>query len=298
MFFCRFWCAFILLLLIAGCGSGDIETVVIRGSDTEVNLVLTLAETYMDRHENVSVAVTGGGSGTGIAALLNKRTDIANSSREFSDHELILAKERDVDVLPIVFALDALTFVTHEDLGIKELSIDQIRNIFTGRLRYWSELGGPHLEISLYGRQSNSGTFSYIQQSILKEDYSSQMKQMNGSSQIIENIKNDKAGIGYVGIGYVVDNEGEATEGLTVLGIKETKNDEAISPLNTENITNGTYPIVRPLYQFLDGKPTGRLKDFLKFELSEEGQKIIMENGYFPVSGEYKEKNREILGHE
>ena len=282
-------------LVLISCGPRDVETVVIRGSDTEVNLVLVLAEEYMNSNEQVSIAVTGGGSGTGIAALINKKTDIANSSREFSKAETDLAAARNVELRPITFAMDALCFITHESLGIQALNLAEIRKIFTGQATNWSEFGGPDRKISLYGRQSNSGTFIYIQQEVLGSDYSRRMKQMNGTSQIIEGIRNDLGGIGYVGIGYVVDKAGNSMQGINILAIQGENQNQPVSPLNTENIINGTYPISRPLYQYIDGKPSGALKDFLMFELSKRGQEIISENGYFPIGDELCRSNQKFL---
>ncbi len=283
-------------MCLLSCSFRDVETIVIRGSDTEVNLVLRLAETFMDEDPDISIAVTGGGSGTGIAALINKKTDIANSSREFKPSELELARERGVDVVPIIFAVDALTFVVNDALTVDALTLDEIKAIYTGEITNWSTLGGQDLPISLYGRQANSGTFVYIQKNILQADYSDQMKQMNGTSQIIESIKNDPAGIGYVGIGYIVDKEGKVTEGIKILDIKVQDSAEAVSPLKFSNITDGTYPIVRPLYQYLDGQPTGKLKEFLLYELSDEGQEIISDGGYFPITKAYRQQNEKYLG--
>ncbi|MCB0629535.1 MAG: phosphate ABC transporter substrate-binding protein [Saprospiraceae bacterium] len=290
----RLWLS-LIPLLFASCFGREVETLVIRGSDTEVNLVLQLAENYMDTHSGVSIAVTGGGSGTGIAALLNKKTDIANSSRSFKDSELQLAAERKLEVVPIIFALDALSFIVNENLPIEQLSIEQLRGIYTGEISNWSEVGGPDQTISLYGRQSNSGTFTFIQTHILKGNYSPDMKQMNGTAQIIEGIKRDKAGIGYVGIGYIVNSEGQVTEGIKVLCIQGEGQSWAVSPLEPANITNGSYQIVRPLYQYLDGAPEGIRKAFLQYELSPEGQKIISENGYYAINDTYRKKNEKYL---
>lgn len=287
-----------LIFLLTACGPRDVETIVIRGSDTEVNMVLRIAETYMENEPHISIAVTGGGSGTGIAALINKRTDIANASRAFKDEEMQIAADRGVDVRPIVFAVDALCFIVNEDLPIDGLSLQQIRDLFTGKIKNWKELGGNDVPVSLYGRQGNSGTFVYIQTNILGADYSLDMKQMNGNSQIIEGIRNDIAGIGYVGIGNVVDHNGEEMPGTKVLGIQADDQDAPVSPLITENITDGSYKVVRPLYQYVDGKPENELLDFLLYELSEEGQEMILESGYFPISDEIKEQNITRLNHE
>ena len=286
------------LLLITACSNHSYETIVIRGSDTEVNMVLRLAETFMESDSSVSIAVTGGGSGTGIAALLNKKADIANSSRVFKPAETDLAQARKIEVIPIVFALDALTFVTHESLPLDSLSINQIQQIFTGDISNWKEIGGPNLPISLYGRQSNSGTFTYVQQNILEADYSANMKQMNGTAQIIESLKKDPAGIGYVGIGYILEHEGEVREGINVLRIQGRGQPQAVSPLIASNITSGKYQIVRPLYQYLDGLPSEKLKEFLLFELGPEGQRLINEHGYFPITQTQRQQNLQYLNRE
>jgi phosphate transport system substrate-binding protein len=278
-----------------GCKSSVFDTIVIRGSDTEVNLVLKLAEEYMEIDSLVSIAVTGGGSGTGIAALINRKTDIANSSRSFKDSEIKLAIERGVQVTPIIFAVDALSFIVEESLPIDRMSLDEIRGIFKGEITNWSEVGGPDLDISLYGRQGNSGTFVYIQRDILKGDYSSQMKQMNGSSQIVESVKNDQSGIGYVGIGYVTDSLQQVTHGIKVLTIEDNENQSISSPLNTEDILEGRYPVVRPLYQYTDGYPSGKVKSFIEYELSPTGQDIIKNNGYFPITSKHRNQNAQYL---
>jgi len=256
-----------IAILLVSCGRRDVESIVIRGSDIEVNLVLRMAETYMDNDPDLSIAVTGGGSGTGIASLINKRTDIANASRAFTEEELRLASERGVDVRPIIFAVDALCFIANENLPVEELTLQQVREVYTGKTANWKDLGGNDAAISLYGRQGNSGTFLYIQKNILKDDYSLKMKQMNGNSQIIEGVRNDQAGIGYVGIGYVVNEKGELMKGIKVLSIQAAGQDAAVSPVYRENISNGSYKVVRPLYQYIDGKPEGKLLDFLQYEL-------------------------------
>lgn len=279
------------------CSGSDYETLTIRGSDTEVNVVLQLAEAFMEEDDSVSIGVTGGGSGTGIAALINKKTDIANSSRAFLPAELELARQRGVDARPIVFAIDALTFVCHEDLPVDALSLDQVREIYTGRIRNWSAIVGAacDLPISLYGRQGNSGTFAYIQNEVLQDEYSLEMKQMNGTSQILESLKTDPAGIGYVGIGYVLNKSGEVMDGVKIIPVFLPAENRTVDPSDTVTIINGSYPVIRPLYQYVDGVPTGKLKAFLEYELSTEGQALISKNGYFPITQVYKEHNAALL---
>jgi len=282
---------FLVVLACAACSSLEFESVAIKGSDTEVNLALDLSETFMEDDLGISIAVTGGGSGSGIAALINRKCDIANSSREFKSSEKKLAEERGIDVVPIIFATDALAFITHPDAGIDSLTMDQVGSIYRGETTNWKDFGGGDIPISLYGRQGNSGTFSFVQEKILKGEYSNQMKQMNGTAQILEAVKTDKSGIGYVGIGYILDKDGGLTEGIKVIAIKENETAPAVSPANIDAIIQGKYVVTRPLYQYTNGKPTGKLKEFIQFELSEQGQAIVQRNGYFPITPRDIEQN-------
>jgi phosphate transport system substrate-binding protein len=254
-----------------------------------------MAEDFMDMDPDISIAVTGGGSGTGISALLNGRATVANASRAMSEAELELARDKNIDPVGIIFGVDAICFIVNENNPITGLTTDQIREIFTGRMTNWTEGGGDDYKITLYGRAGNSGTFSYIQKNILKENYSLKMKQMSGNSQIIEGIRQDPAGIGYVGIGYAVKKDGNVMKGLKVLSIQAEGQDSPVTPVDFENISNGSYALVRPLYQFMDGRPAGKLKEFLLYELGEKGQKTLVENGFFPISENYMEHNNSIL---
>jgi phosphate transport system substrate-binding protein len=270
------------------------DMIQIKGSDTEVNLVQRLAEDFMKKNPEVSLAITGGGSGTGIAALINNQTDIANSSRVMKDSEISQAREKGVNPAAVVFALDGLALITHQSLSLESLTIDEIAKLFKGQISNWKDLGGPELAVSLYGRQSNSGTYIFFRDNILKGDYAQSMKMMNGTAQIVEAVKQDEAGIGYSGIGYVVDSEGRVTEGIKVLNISKTEQSPAISPLNPVNVKTGLYPLSRPLYQYTNGIPSGVIKRFIQFELSPEGQEIVSFEGYYPVTPEYREHNKKL----
>ncbi len=284
----------VLCLLIASCGPRGIRNVVIKGSDTEVNLVLKLAETYMMNDTAISISVTGGGSGSGIAALINGKTDLANSSRPMKASELELAKERGIIPKPVIFAVDALALVVHPAVEIDSLTLEQAGKIYSGEINNWKELGGSDKEISLYGRQSNSGTFVFFRENIVKAEYSSDIKQMNGTAQILESVKVDPAGIGYVGIGYVVDPAGKIMDGIKILRIKKNSNDPSTYPANMSTIINGEYPITRPLYQYVSGDIDGKLKDFIQYELSPKGQEIVQENGYFPITSQHISHNKSL----
>lgn len=292
----RLLLCFLLFMLTFGCGKRDGENVSIqiKGSDTEVNLVQRLSEIFMGGNPGIAITVTGGGSGTGITALINQQTDIANSSREMKEEEIKQAKNNGAAPLGLIFAVDGLALIVNEKNPLDSLTLEQVAKIFKGEIKNWQELGGATMAISLYGRQSNSGTFVFFRDTILKADYSPQMKMMSGSAQIVESVRNDQAAIGYAGIGYTVDKQGKVSPGLKVLKIARDKNSPAVTPLDPEKVRKKLYPISRPLYQYLNGQPTGNILKFIQFELSEEGQKIISSEGYYPIGADYIEENKKL----
>jgi len=265
----------------------------IKGSDTLINLVQRLSEVYMEKNPNTAIAVTGGGSGVGIAALIANRVQIADASRPMKAKEKNACKENGVIPYEIVIGIDGLSVIVHGDNPVKKLTVEQIGGIFRGDISNWKEVGGADMAISLYGRQANSGTFVFFQEHVLgKKEYSPKMKRMNGNAQIVEGVIADKAGIGYVGIGYVFDDKGHVRDGLTVLNVSPKAGDDPVSPLVAENVKSGKYPIARALFQYINGKPKGAVKDFIAFELGPEGQKVVEEMSFYPVSGDYLENNK------
>ena len=268
------------------------DMIQIKGSDSEVNLVQSLAEAFMKKNPGANIAVTGGGSGTGIAALINKKTDIANSSRDLNAKEEEAAKKAGVTPFRVVFATDGISVIAHPENPVSKLTLEQLGKIYKGDIGNWKEVGGPDMKISLYGRQSNSGTFVFFREFVVKADYSPHKKAMNGNAQIVEGIQRDKAGIGYVAVGYVVSEKGEVKPGVKVLNIAKDAQSEAFSPAKMENVMSGHYPISRPLNHYLVGKPSGKLLEFIKFELSPEGQAIVRKQGFFPVQQKWVEFNK------
>ncbi len=259
----------------------------VKGSDTLINMVQKLAEEYMKANPDKLVSVTGGGSGTGIAALINKKCDIANASRLMKGKEIELATSRQASPVRIVLALDSLSIIVNPGNGIESLTVDQVGKIYKGEIKNWKEVGGNDMPISLYGRQSNSGTYDFMIEDVMKGDYSPSMKQMNGNAQIVEGIKADPSAVGYVGVGYARN-----AQGIKVLKIANKAGATAYSPLDTANVKNGNYPITRPLNQYVEGSLTGAAKDFVAFELSAEGQRIVEEEGFFEISQEYQDFNK------
>jgi phosphate transport system substrate-binding protein len=264
----------------------------VKGSDSEVNLVQRLAEAFMKKNPGVNISVTGGGSGTGIAALINKTTDIANSSRDLSPKEEESAKKAGVTPFRVVFATDGISAIVHPENPITKLTIEQLGKIFKGEITNWNQVGGKEGKISLYGRQSNSGTFVFFREFVVQADYSPHMKAMNGNAQIVEAIKTDKNAVGYVAVGYVVNDKGEIMPGVKVLDIAKDAKSEAYTPTVMDNVMTGKYPISRPLNQYLNGKPAGKLLEFIRFQIGDEGQEMVRKQGFFPVQKNWMEFNR------
>lgn len=260
----------------------------IKGSDTIVNLAQILAEKYMEKNPNVSIAVTGGGSGTGIKALINGEVDIADASRVMKDKEIQMAEDNGVEIYRVVLAMDGLSVVVNEDNPVKNLSMEDLGAIFRGEITNWKEVGGSDTPITLYGRQNSSGTFVYFRDAVLKGEYSDKMNRMNGNAQIVEAVKADKGAIGYVGIGYAA-KDGKEVAGLNVMNINGS------TPLDPKNVKNGSYPLARPLNQYINGKPTGAILEFLKYELSAKGEALAIEEGFYPVTPEFQKVNKETI---
>jgi phosphate transport system substrate-binding protein len=251
------------------------KKITVKGSDTMVILSQKWAEIYMKKKPGVAIQVTGGGSGVGLSSLINGTTDIANSSRPISQSELEKLKSRYNTLgVEIPCAKDGITIFLNNTNPVNELSIKQLADIYSGKITNWKSVGGPDAKIILYGRENSSGTYVYFKDEVVKTDYASSCQTLPGTAAIVNAVKKDKYGIGYGGAAYA--------EGVKHCKVKKTDKDVAYMP-TTENIKNGKYPISRYLYMYLKSKPTGELKAFIDWILSAEGQKMVVEVGYFPV---------------
>lgn len=286
----RIMAAALLSLTLSAPGWAQ-NMVQVRGSDTMVNVVQRMAEVYMQNNPGRHIAVTGGGSGAGIAAITNRTIDIANASRDIRQQEIIRARTSGVEPTRVVIGMDCITVVVNAENSIDRLTTAQLGAIFRGEITNWKDVGGEDLPITLYGRQSNSGTFVFFRDAILKGDYSDRMNRMNGTSQIVEAVRADHTGIGYIGLGHA-----RAARGLRVVSLAMREGAEYADPTNPQHVAGGKYPILRTLNQYVNGRPEGLVKDFLSFQVSEEGQKIMDEMGFIPVPGEYVEYNRSNAG--
>ncbi|TFH64653.1 MAG: phosphate ABC transporter substrate-binding protein [Candidatus Zixiibacteriota bacterium] len=251
-------------------------TITLKGSDTILPLGQRWAEAFMAQNPNVVIQVTGGGSGVGIAALINGSTDICEASRSIKPAEIDKLKERfNSPGVEIPIARDGLAVYMNEQNPVTELTIAQLKDIYTGEVTNWKDVGGPDTKIILYGRENSSGTYSFFKDNVLMgEDFAARTQTLPGTAAIVNAIAKDKNGIGYGGAAYA--------KGVRDCKIKQ--DDEATGYLPTEeNIKVGSYPLSRYLFWYLTSKPTGDIKKLVDYVLSEAGQKVVKEVGYFPV---------------
>jgi phosphate transport system substrate-binding protein len=277
-----------LLALAAAAFAGEVT---VKGSDTMLNLTQRLAEEFSAARRDVTVSIAGGGSGVGITAITNKEVQVANASRAIKSKEIATARANGVSPVEIAIAIDGLSVIVHSSNPVKQLTIDQLGAIYRGAVKNWNELGGPNRKINLYGRQPSSGTFVFFRDEVVKGEYATSMRQMNGSSQIVEGVKGDEGGIGYVGLGYVKE-----ASGFKVLSLAKKAGETAISPLDDAAVKSGRYPLTRPLFQYTNGRPRGDARAFIEFELGPKGQEIVEAEGFLPVTSDYVAKNNTALG--
>jgi phosphate transport system substrate-binding protein len=271
----------LLILLFASC-SEDVRTLKIKGSDTEVNLVTELSEAFHNSDKNCYLSISGGGSGLGIASLLNGQADIANSSRELNQEEMELFRKRGIELDTFVFAEDAIAFIVSPLLPLDSISTEDLAKILDGSANNWKQLTGNNININIYGRQSNSGTYDFVREK-LKIQFSRSAKEMNGNAQIIEAIKSDPSGIGYVGAGYVLNNRNGLVENIKVLSIRPDSKSRAYSPLDSNAVFSHEYYFRRHLFQFIRKSSASVAASFIAFEKSPAGESIIRKSGYYPV---------------
>lgn len=267
--------AALAIVMVIGFSFTMATKITVKGSDTMVILSQKWAEIYMKKNPGTTIQVTGGGSGVGIAALINGSTDIANSSRPIKPAELEKVKAKyNKSSIQIACAKDGLSIFLNKSNPVNELTIDQLGAIFSGKITNWKQVGGPDAKIQLYGRESSSGTFEFFKEHVVKTDFAPTCQTLPGTAAIINAVKKDKFGIGYGGAAYA--------EGVKDCKVKKDAKSKGVLP-TAATIKNKTYPISRYLFMYLKEKPTGETKKFIDWILSAEGQKVIVEVGYYPV---------------
>lgn len=265
----------LLAAMLAGLAASR-KTITIKGSDTLVILAQRWAEVYMKKHPDVIIQVTGGGSGTGISALINGTTDFANASRPMKQREKDkLKKKYNSPGKEITVAKDGITIYLNSKNKVEELSLAQLKAIYLAEVTNWKDVGGSDAPIVLYGRDNSSGTFVYFRDHVLEgNDYHTSMQSLPGTSALVNAVVKDVNGIGYGGAAYA--------EGIKVCKVKKDNKSTACVP-TLETVKSGHYPIARSLYMYARSEPKGYQKEYINFILSPEGQKIVGKVGYFPV---------------
>jgi phosphate transport system substrate-binding protein len=274
-------CNLAFVILIGGCSRSE-KALQIKGSDTMVNLAQAWAEEFMSRNPDIPVAVTGGGSGTGIAALIGKATDIAQCSREIKDKEIKLAEKHGVRPVEFHPANDGIAVVVHPLNPVNKLTIRQLSGIFTGEITNWKELGGQDLKIVALSRERNSGTHVFFLEEVVKlgdkkskNEFAAGTLMMPSSQAIVEEVSGNPSAIGYFGLGYLTGKQ-------KALAVARKEGGPFILP-TIATIKNRTYPISRSLLFYTNGRPEGKIKKFIDFTLSPEGQKIVLKMDFVPA---------------
>jgi len=276
----------LLLLLVACHPDEDVveDSAAIRnvGSDTIVNLALAWAETYQAQNPSVRIAVTGGGSGTGIAGLINGTVNIANTSRQMKPEEIEAAEANSIKPVEHIIAHDAIAVVVHPSNPVDRLTLRQLSNMFSGRITNWSEVGGEDRPIVLLSRESNSGTHVYFLEQVVRlgEKHSSVFFSPNtllmpSSEGISTEVRQNPNAIGYDGLGYVTPDQ------KTIAVAVNSSRPYVLPKIKTVN--NETYPIARDLYMYTNGEPEGKIAKYLNWIRSPEGQAIVSELGFVPL---------------
>lgn len=254
-----------------------------KGSDTIVNLALAWAERYQSEHPEVRISVTGGGSGTGIAALINGTVDIANASRQIKPEEIEQAKANGVSPVEFIIARDAIAVIVNPENPVSQLTLRQISDIYSGKFNKWAEVGGEERPIVRLSRETNSGTHVYFLETVLRlgnsDDqtlFSMDTLLLPSSEGIIAELRRNPNPIGYDGLGYVPKD-------LKMIAVAEKEEGRYVLP-SIETVNDKSYPIARDLYMYTNGEPTGVIKEYIDWILSTEAQEIVAELGFVPIS--------------
>ncbi len=279
------------VMLLTACGSPasaqsssttSQKTIEDIGSDTIVNLALAWAEAYQKVNPSIRISVSGGGSGTGIAALINKTTDIANASRQITDQEKANANQNNVQPHEIEIARDAIGVIVNPKNPVQQLTLQQLSDIYSGKLTNWKDVGGEDRPIVLLSRESNSGTHVFFLANVVrlgnskdKTLFSPDTLLLPSSEGIMAEVRQNPNAIGYDGLGYI-------TPDVKTVAVAAKAGNEYVKP-SVETVNDGTYPIARPLFMYTSGEPQGEVKTYLDWILGPDGQKIVGDLGFVPL---------------
>jgi len=246
-------------------------SITVQGSDTLLNVSTAWSEAFMDENPGVDISVQGGGSGTGIAALLNGTVDFANASRQIKEEELADGKAKGMNILEHRVAIDGIAVVVNPANAVSDLSLDDLGKIFRGEITNWKDVGGADQEIVLLSRDSSSGTYEFFKEAVVGEDaeYAASAKLLPSNQAIADEVKANEAAIGYIGLGYLTPD----VKVVAVDGVKAS----------VETAADGSYPISRYLYMYSDGEPEGVMAAYLDWILGPEGQQLVEDEGFVPL---------------
>lgn len=254
--------------------TGGAQSISVKGSDTILPIAQAEAEDFMHENSGKSVSVTGGGSGVGIAALIDGQVNIATASREMKDAEIKSAEAKGIKPVEHTVAYDGITVIVNPKNPVSNLTFDQLHAIYDGNISNWKEVGGEDKPIAVISRDSSSGTYEYFKEAVLKgSEFRQDVLTQAATGGIVREVSQNPNAIGYIGFAYL-DN--------SVKALSLDKGNGSVSP-TLENIMSGTYPLSRPLYFYTNGEPTGLSQEFINFVLSEKGQSIVSEVGYIPL---------------
>lgn len=268
-------------LLIGGCGTRQ-TSVDVRGSDTMVNLGAAWAEAYMAKNKHMTIAVQGGGSGTGIKSLIDKNCNIAQASRPIKASELEQGRAAGLDIKEFIVAYDGVAMVVHPSNPVSDLTLEQLGSIFRGEITNWKEIGGSDAVMVVTARDTSSGTHVFVKELVVQQkqtlknaEYGPGVQFLPSMAAIVTEVSQNPAAIGYVGLGYL-------TPQIKALGVKKNAASPAVTP-TAATVTDKTYEVARPLFLYLPGEAKGEVKSYLDWILSAEGQQIVAKLGFVTV---------------
>ena len=266
----------LISVFVAMLVAGSAQAQRVKGSDTLLPLTQELAEDYLEEHPEGEVIVTGGGSGVGIAALMENTTDIAMASRRIKFGEKMKFAEAGLEAREVIVAYDALAVVVNPSNPVTQLTREQLEDIFRGKITNWKEVGGEDRKIVVYSRETSSGTYEFFKESVLdNKNYMSSILSMPATGAIIQSVKQTKGAIGYIGLAYL-------NRYVKALAVSYDGGEHYAVP-SVETAADGSYPIVRPLYYYSDATKEQTVSSFISYALSPEGQKSVLEQGFVPV---------------
>lgn len=267
----RTWIAGVIMLAaIVTASVAYAGNISMNGSTTVLPIAQKVAEAYMKEHPDVAISISGGGSGNGIKALIDKTTDIANSSRAIKNEEIEQAKAKGSNPVEFIVAYDCIVPVVHPSNPLKNITLDQLKAMYKGEIRNWKEIGGPDKPVVIISRDTSSGTYEVWEEKVMKKERvfpGALLQASNGA--IVQAVSKNPNAVGYIGLGYM-DNSVKMLSANGITGSKETT-------------LNKTYPVSRPLYMYTPVQPAGDVKKFMDYMISNKGQKLVEEEGFIPL---------------